>query len=243
MKRTVETATKRTTKTTMNRYYGWLRRGAVLAALIGALGVISACSDTQRPDNRAVYLLLDTSGTYTEELDKAQSLIAYLLGSLDSGDSMAVALIDGGSFTEKNIVAKVTFDDRPSVANGQKRAFKETLDEVLGGIERGAANTDITGGVIQGHDYLTETGAGQRYLFVFSDLEEDLQKGQIRDFPIDMSGVEVVALNVTKLRRDNIDPRDYAKRLEHWQGRVESGGGQWRVINDLERLGEMIQWR
>ena len=232
---------KRTVETAMKPGLGVVWRGVIAAALLSALSVISACSDTQRPDNRAVYLLLDTSGTYTEELDKAQSLIAYLLGSLDSGDSMAVALIDGGSFTEKNIVAKVTFDDRPSVANGQKRAFKETLDEVLGGIERGAANTDITGGVIQGHDYLTETGAGQRYLFVFSDLEEDLQKGQIRDFPIDMNGVQVVALNVTKLRQDNIDPREYDERLAYWRSRVEKGGGQWRVVNDLERLGGMLR--
>ncbi len=235
MKRIVETAMKRTG--------GLLGRGVIAAALLGALSVISACSDTQRPDNRSVYLLLDTSGTYTEELDKAQSLIAYLLGSLDSGDSMAVAVIDSGSFTEKNIIAKATFDDRPSVANGQKRAFKETVDQAVGRIERGASFTDITGGVLQGHEFLTETGAGQRYLFVFSDLEEDLQEGHIRDFPIDMSGVEVVALNVTKLRQDNIDPRDYAKRLEHWQSRVESGGGQWRVINDLERLSDKIQWR
>lgn len=213
------------------------------ALILGLLLVVVGCSDAGRPDQRAVYLLLDTSGTYTEELDKARALMAYLLGALDSGDSMAVALIDGGSFTEKNIVAKVTFDGRPSVANSQKRAFKKTIDQVLGAIERGAAHTDITGGVIQGHDYLTETGAGERYLFVFSDLEEDLRKGQIRDFPIDMSGVQVVALNVTKLRQDNIDPRDYEKRLSHWQSRVESGGGQWRVINDLERLGDLIQWR
>ncbi len=216
----------------------FLQRGFLVIALLGALGALSACSDTQRPDNQAAYLLLDTSGTYTEELDKAQSLIAYMLGSLDSGDSMAVAIIDGGSFTEKNIIAKVTFDDRPSVANGQKRAFKESVDEVLNGIKSGAAYTDITGGVIQGHEYLTETDAGQRYLFVFSGGRPAGISGISH-----MSGVEVIAVNVTKLRQDNIDPRDYAKRLEHWQGRVESGGGQWRVVNDLERLGEMIQWR
>lgn len=214
----------------------WLMVLLIASALAG-------CGEAQRPDNRAVYLLLDSSGTYTEELDKAQSLIAYLLGSLDSGDSIAVALIDGGSFSEKDIVGKVTFDQRPSVANGQKRAFKQEVDAVLEGIDRGAAHTDITGGVIQGHQYLTETGAGERYLFVFSDLEEDLKEGQVRDFPIDMSGVKVVALNVTKLRQDNIDPRDYAQRLERWQGRVEDGGGRWQVINDLEHLADRIGWR
>lgn len=226
----------------MKREMKAMKRLLNVVLVIGTLSaLLVGCGGSARPDNRAVYLLLDTSGTYTEELAKAQSLMAYLLGTLNSGDSMAVALIDGGSFTEKNIVAKVTFDDRPSVANGQKRAFKETVDRVLENIDRGAAHTDITGGVIQGHDYLTETGAGRRYLFVFSDLEEDLQKGQVRDFPIDMNGVQVVALNVTKLRQDNIDPREYDERLAYWRGRVEKGGGQWRVVNDLERLGGMIR--
>lgn len=55
-----------------------------------------------------------------------------------------------------------------------------------------------------------------------------------------MKGVQVVALNVTKLRSDNIDPREYLKRLEQWRQRVESGGGSWRVINDLERLDRIL---
>ncbi|WP_341936682.1 vWA domain-containing protein [Marinimicrobium sp. C2-29] len=226
----------------MKRFLSRLRVKA-LTVLLLSVGLLVACSDAGRPDNRAVYLLLDTSGTYTEELEKAQSIIAYLLGALQSGDSIAVARIDSGSFTEKNLIAKVTFDDRPSTANSQKRAFKQTVDEAIGNIKRGSAHTDITGGVIQAHDYLTETGAGQRYLFVFSDLEEDLQAGHIRDFPIEMNGVNVVAINVTKLRGDNIDPREYAERLDNWQARVEQGGGSWRVVNDLERLNRLIEVR
>ena len=53
---------------------------------------------------------------------------------------------------------------------------------------------------------------------------------------VSLDGFEVVALNVTKLRSDNIDPRDYMQRLEDWKVRVEASGGQWRVINDLDRL-------
>lgn len=215
---------------------------AALTLSLAALCLLTACS-SDRPGNRAVYLLVDISGTYTEELDKAQSVISYLLGTLESGDSMAVALIDSGSFTEKDIIAKVTFDSRPSTTNSQKRAFKMQVDEALGSIQRGSSHTDVTGGVLQANEYLTETGAGQKYLFVFSDLEEDVQKKQIRDFPIDVSGVQVVALNVTKLGSDNIDPRDYAKRLERWERRVEAGGGSWQVINDLEHLNQLITLR
>ena len=50
----------------------------------------------------------------------------------------------------------------------------------------------------------------------------------------------VVALNVTKLRSDNVDPREYMDRLESWKKKTEDGGGLWKVINDLERLDTML---
>jgi hypothetical protein len=204
-----------------------------------AMLTLSACSEPT-PRNKAVYLLLDTSGTYTRELDKAQHIMNYLLATLDSGDSMAIARIDSGSFSEKDIVAKTTFDLRPSTANAQKRVFKRKLDDFVDNVSKGSAHTDISGGVLQASEYLNETGAGHKYVLIFSDLEEDLVKGHIRDFTIPLSGINVIALNVTKLRSDNVDPRDYLQRLDNWEKRVGDGGGMWRVVNDLERLDRLI---
>lgn len=201
---------------------------------------LSACLDSQ-PRSKAVYMLLDTSGTYTQELDKARNISNYLLATLDSGDSLAVARIDSASFSEKDIVAKVTFDARPSTTNEQKRAFKRNLDEFVAGSTKGASHTDITGGVLQAVEYLNETQASERYILIFSDLEEDLVKGHIRDFPIQIGDISVVALNVTKLRSDNIDPREYMQRLEAWGERITKGGGVWKVVNDLERLENMLR--
>ena len=65
--------------------------------------------------------------------------------------------------------------------------------------------------------------------------------GYVRDIPLELDGFEVVALNVTKLRADNVDPREYLMRLEEWQDRVESGGRTWRVINDLDRLETLLE--
>lgn len=207
------------------------------------LSVMLAACGQSTPKNRAVYLLVDTSGTYTEELSKAQGILNYLLATLESGDSLAVARIDSGSFSEKDVVSRVTFDERPSVANDQKRLFKNDMDRFVKTISKGSAHTDITGAILQAVEYLNETGAGEKYVLVFSDLEEDLQKGQIRDFPIALDGIHVVALNVTKLRSDNIDPRDYLNRLDAWQQRVASGGGDWRVVNDFDRLDTLIALR
>ncbi|HKJ74246.1 MAG TPA: VWA domain-containing protein, partial [Alphaproteobacteria bacterium] len=52
---------------------------------------------------RGVYMLIDTSGTYTNELKKAQTIINFVLAKLNPGDSFAVASINTGSFTEKDI--------------------------------------------------------------------------------------------------------------------------------------------
>ena len=81
---------------------------------------------------------------------------------------------------------------------------------------------------------------GKKHIFIFSDLKEELVKGHIRDFPIQLSGCKVVALIFTKLRSDNIDPREYYKRVDQWKERVEAGGGYWRVINDLERVESIL---
>ena len=35
-------------------------------------------------------------------------------------------------------------------------------------------------------------------------------------------------------------PREYLDRLEYWQNRIESGGGTWRVINDMDRLERIL---
>lgn len=198
------------------------------------------CSAPDQPTNRGVYMLLDTSGTYTEELNKARQIVVYLLTRLDSGDALAVARIDTGSFSEKDIVAKIIFDDRPSAANQQKRVFLEQIDAFIKET-RSSAYTDITGGLLQAEEYLTEHHVGDKTILVFSDMKEELPKGYNRAIDLTLDGVEVVAVNVTKLRSDNVDPKEYMDRLSVWQGKVESGGGDWRVINDLDRLGQLLR--
>lgn len=196
--------------------------------------MLAGCED-QGPTNRGVYMLLDTSGTYTKELENAQRVINFILASLEPGDAFAVARVDTGSFSEKDIVAKVTFEDRPSKANQQKRDFRDKVDKFVKTV-KGSSYTDITGGMLQAIEWLTEAGTGKNTILIFSDLKEEIKKGYVRDIPLQLQGFSVIALNVTKLRSDNVDPREYLDRLSNWTERVESGGGKWQVVNDLDRL-------
>jgi hypothetical protein len=202
--------------------------------LIVCVLLLASCAPSQ-PTSSGVYMLVDTSGTYREEITKAQQIIRYTLSRLDATDTFAVARVDTGSFSEKDIVAKMTFDDRPSTVNRQKRLFAEQVETFVNDAQS-SAYTDITGGLLQAVEYLNEKDPGAKTVLIFSDLKEDLQDGYIRDIEFDLDGFEIIALNVTKLRSDNIDPREYLMRLEQWQAKVEKSGGSWRVINDLDGL-------
>ena len=206
----------------------------LLFLALGAL-LLAGCAD-KRSHTQAVYLLVDTSGTYAKELDRAQHVINYLLGTLNPGDSFAIARVKSRSFSEKEILVKATFVKDPLQVNQQKRAFKEQAAR-LSEKAKGSAYTDITGGVLQASEFLHETGAGKKTLLIYSDMQEELDKQVNRKVPLNLTGVRVVALNVTKLGTDNVDPTRYTGRLQSWEKRVrEAGASDWRVVNDLEHL-------
>jgi hypothetical protein len=215
-----------------------MKRFFLVWMLFGTM-LVSACGDS-RMHSQAVYMLVDTSGTYAQEMNKAAKIVNYLLATLNPGDSLAVAKVETRSFTEKDIVARITFDKRPSQATLQKRAFKSKIEAFAKEV-KGSAYTDITGGLIQGAEYLNETKAGIKTIVIFSDMQEELGKGTLRDFPIKLDGIRIVALNVTKLRTDNVDPRLYLDRLVRWEARVrKAGAAEWVVVNDLENNMESI---
>jgi hypothetical protein len=212
------------------------RRRFVLSTLALAA---AGCSDP-RGHRQAVYMLVDTSGTYAQEASKAQLIINYLLGTLQPGDSLAIARVRSRSFSEKDIIAKATFDTRPSQANAQKRAFQAKIDSAFRNVA-GSAYTDITGALLQGAEFLNEGGAGTKTIIIFSDMQEELDKVTVRNFTFSLKDIRVIAVNVVKLRTDNVDPRRYLGRLDEWKARVEkAGAAEWRVVNDLDHLDRIL---
>ena len=209
-----------------------------------ALSLFTASCADQRSHAQAIYMLVDTSGTYSQELDKAQRVVSYLLGNMKSGDSLAVARVKSRSFSEKDIIAKVTLSKDPMQINNQKRAFADKVGTFKADLKKGSAYTDITGGIIQASEFLNETGAGNKTILIFSDMQEELDYKTVRDFPINLQGIRIIALNVTKLTTDNVDPRRYLGRLEWWEKRARNAGAtDWRVVNDLEHLERIFKGR
>jgi len=219
-----------------------MRRASSLAVL-GVLLLIVACGP-ETNHNQAVYMLIDTSGTYARETGKAQQVVNYLLGSLNPGDALAVGRVKSRSFSEKDIVAKVSLGKDPLAANAQKRAFSEQIAAFTKTTKdaQGSRYTDITGGMLQAAEFLNESQAGRKTIVIFSDMQEELDYKTVRDFPIRLDGIRVVALNVTKLETDNVDPRRYIDRLEWWERRARTAGASdWKVVNDMEHLDRIFK--
>ncbi|OOG22780.1 hypothetical protein B1C78_13975 [Thioalkalivibrio denitrificans] len=217
-------------------------RLTVLGAAMMLAVMLAGCGQPAN-NTRAAFVLIDISRDYAGELEKARTLTNFLLGSLNSGDSIAIAFIDNSSFTARNMIARTTFDHRPSVTTRQKREVRALLDAFIERFRVPSHHSDITGGLLLAADHLEELGAGESYLFILSDLHEDLPPWLRRDMPVALRDVQVIAVNVKRQRRDNNDPQAYRERLASWQERIEGGGGQFRVVNDLARLDNVVARR
>lgn len=202
----------------------------VMAVLAAAL-MLTSCNQNY---SRAVYMLVDVSGTYVKEITEAGKIIRILVAKLDPGDTFMLARIDSNSFSEKDVIVNVKFDRRSTTANQQKRVTIKKVDDFAKSA-KSSRYTDITGGILQAVEYLDRSGAGRKTLIIFSDLKEEVQKTQFRNVKLKFNGIRVISINVKKLLSDSQDPRKYYQRLKHWEQRVIKGKGNWSLVTSNER--------
>jgi hypothetical protein len=73
-------------------------------------------------------------------------------------------------------------------------------------------------------------------------MQEELDDKTVRSIPLKLDGIRLVAVNVTKLSTDNVDPRRYLDRLAWWEKRARSAGASdWKVVNDMEHLDRVFK--
>jgi hypothetical protein len=212
---------------------GLVRRNLLLGAGAATLaGAVAACEE-RRDDAASIYALLDVSGSYFRELDKAVRALRVMMGFVHAYDSFAVAEIGACSFTDEAVILRFTAPDRPSerqrlvAANAQRLAAYAAKAK--------ATNfTDIRGALTQAAQHLGSRAAATRAIVLFSDLDEDLPAGCRREsaLPSSLKGLDIIATNVVRLPDDNRDPQRYTRRIDGWRKLVEAAGARWQVIPD-----------
>ncbi len=205
------------------------RRGLLLGA--GA-ATLAACEE-RRDTAAAVYALIDVSGSYFRELEKAVRTLRVMMGFIRAHDSFAIAEIGACSFTDEAVILRFTAPDRPSERQRLVAAYAQQLNAYAAKAK--ATNfTDIRGALAQASQHLSARPAATRAIVLFSDLDEDLPAGCRREaaLPSSLKGIDVIATNVVRLPDDNRDPQRYTRRLDTWRKLVEAAGARWQVVPD-----------
>ena len=201
----------------------------------------AGCTDSKQYET-SYCSLIDISGTYAgEKATVVNTVKAGIVPQMIPGDSLFFVKIDSNSYSEDNLVTKLTLDYRPTTANSQKLAVAHKLDEFGKGTARSNL-TDISGGLMLCSDYLKATGSGKKVMFVFSDMNEELPKGVVRNFADDeFEGIDIVAMNIIKLNKDSANPEVYRKRLNDWNDRTTTSGARsWHTLIDATKIPEYI---
>ncbi|MCH7869616.1 MAG: hypothetical protein IH881_18125 [Myxococcales bacterium] len=203
--------------------------------------VMSACDNGKRYD-QALCVLIDVSGTYADQRKEVVRIVKReVLPNLEPGDTLLILRIDGESYEKDNVEVLIKLDPRPSRANAEKLGIAQHLDRMASRTEV-ARHTDIPGAMMLGGEYLREIKSGSRVMLIFSDMEEDLAPGAERTLrPDEFAETHVVAMNVKRLRGDNVDPDAFRSRLASWESRVMSSGAlSWKTILNPNKLGGFL---
>ena len=211
-----------------------------IVAIVLAAGILSfGCSDSIS-FSRGVYVLMDPSDTSPTKPGAAQQMIYTLLGILKSNDSLSVARFDSDRFSDKDVAAKVTFGQRPSVTNHQKRAFAKNIGGLMVADET-RKNKDLSGGFWHAAEALRDAQNGRKIILIYSNLKDKLVDRPGNEGTYTLSGIEVVALTPTLHNQPGGSTQAKIKRADLWRQQIEIKGGRWRVAHNLDHLRRIIE--
>ncbi len=219
------------------------RANSIVALFAAACLALCAagCNDSRRYD-QAIAVLIDISGTYADEKGEVVKIIKReILPNMVPGDTILVITIDSQSYEKENLVALMTLNHRPSEANTQKLLVAKKLDALAASDAR-SNHTDILGAMMLGAEYLRELASGSRVMLIFSDMEQDLPPGVKRNIDeAEFENIRVLAMNVKRLRGDNIDPEGFRDRLAGWEKSVIAASAVgWQILMDSAKLPDLL---
>lgn len=207
-----------------------MRWAVAILFLAQALG-IAGCSEPARKP-KAAYLLIDAARLRSAP---AQAVVNYFLAALQPGDSFGIACVGTGNFSDRDTVVSVSLDSRLSLVTQQKHLLKQKFDAFTPS-PRSPGHLDIAGALLYAVAQLGETNAEERYVLILANLGKEEMAEPVKDFPLQMEGCRVIALNVENGELTARHQAAALKRLEAWGDWVDRGGGEWRVVNDLTLL-------
>ena len=211
-----------------------MRWAVAILFLAQALGIAGCTEPARKP--RAAYILIDAARLRSTP---AQEVLNYFLSAIQPGESLGIACLGMGNFSDRDTIVSVSLDVRPSLAMQQKRFLKKKFDEFTPSPQP-AGHLDIAGALLYAVARLGETNAEERYVLILADLGKEQIPAPVKDFPLQMEGCRVIPTTVENGELTGRQQAAALKRLEDWEDWVEAGGGDWQVVNDLALLGTIF---
>jgi len=207
-----------------------MRWAVAILFLAQALGIAGCTEPARKP--RAAYLLIDAARLRSTP---AQEVLNYFLSAIQPGESLGIACLGMGNFSDRDTIVSVSLDVRPSLAMQQKRFLKKKFDEFTPS-PRSVGHLDIAGALLYAVAHLGETHAEERYVLILANLGKEQIPEPVKEFPLQMEGCRVISITVENGELAARQQVTALKRLEAWEEWVETGGGEWQVVNDLALL-------
>ena len=204
-----------------------------------AAGLIAAGCAADTNHSNGVYVLIDAGENHSLDPGYARQVILYLLQTLTPADTLAAASIGSAGFSDRDIIAAMTFDQRPSIANSQKRVFRDRFERFLQETAD-IPHADLSGGILQAIETLNQTAPDRKTILVLSDLKKGPTRAAAGEVSFQMSGFTVVVLKTENWQIDPQDTNPQLLRAENLCRKVEGGGGRCRIIDDLLQLEEIL---
>ena len=196
------------------------------------------CGGLER-NSKATYFLLDTSGSYPDELKKAQSFINYLIANYKPNDSFSVARLDSSLFSEQDVVTSADFAFRPSLANSQKRVVADAVNTFVKTVDN-SAYSDVGGAFIYAVEHLRLAPSGHKTIMIFTDLFDSVPVELVEDSKVDFTGIKVVTISAPDYSQEQQKSYRLLQGLTAWEQLVTSRGGTWQVVFDLSEKEKLL---
>ena len=215
---------------------------ALAALALGAGATLAGCGVPLIESNsKDVFVLVDASGTYAKNMPSAVKLSRLLVSRLNPKDSLSFGQISSCSFADENLIMRATLSSTPSRAAHEKQDAFVRLDTYAESF-RATSYTDIRGALKYAALDLQQSGRKRRFILLFTDLVEDTAPDcDTSELSLDLTGITVVATNVTKLKSDAADPEAYFERLAAWEQIVTEAGGTWTLAVNSDQVFSSIQ--
>ena len=178
---------------------------------------------------RAVVVLLDCTASFAS-FDAAKRKIATeLVPALHGGDHFYAVRIRNFGFRDCDLVINESVPASSHTIQVEAAAAKRRICDEVSALKpvREERGTDIVGAIYHAADILAQHDRAERWLFIYSDMEQDTERALLLHLP---TGTHVACLYVS--HTDGSVSRYEAKR-RLWQQRLQDAGAESVSILDV----------